>query len=60
MMGVTVGRAAALCIARDASPREIYTKHLAAAQQLWKMPGKSRFENLDELRNSLQNSTGSR
>ncbi len=58
MMGVTVGRAAALCVAQDATPREIYTKHLDAAKQLWKMPGKSRFENADELRKSLQKPAG--
>jgi hypothetical protein len=54
MMGVTIGRAAALCVAEDATPREIYSQHLDAAKKLWKLPGKSRFENADELRKSLE------
>jgi hypothetical protein len=58
MMGVTVGRAAALCVAQDATPREIYTQHLDAAKQLWKLPGNSRFENADELRKFVQKTPG--
>jgi hypothetical protein len=58
MMGVTIGRAAALCVAKDATPREIYSKHLDAAKTLWKMSGKSRFENADELRKSLTEPSG--
>jgi len=53
MMGVVVGRASALCIAEDCSPRDIYTKHLDKAKRLWKLPGARRFENLEELTNSL-------
>jgi len=53
MMGVTVGRAAALATARDCSPREIYTKHLEEAKTLWRKPGDTRFDNTDELRKSL-------
>ncbi len=53
MMGVTVGRAAALAVVRDCGPREIYTKHLADVKTLWKMSGNTRFENLDALKASF-------
>ena len=53
MMGVTVGRAAALATARDCMPRDIYTKHLDEVKTLWKKPGTERVENIDELRKSL-------
>jgi hypothetical protein len=54
MMGVTVGRAAALATAKDCMPRDIYTKHLNDAKALWKKPGKERVESIDELRKSLE------
>ncbi len=54
MMGVTVGRAAALCVATGSTPREIYSKHLDDAKALWSMPGDRRFETTDELRKSLE------
>jgi hypothetical protein len=50
MMGVTVGRAAALATARDCSPREVYSKYLDEAKTLWRMPGAQRYQSLDELR----------
>jgi hypothetical protein len=53
MMGVTVGRAAALATARDCSPREVYSKHLDDAKMLWRMPGAQRYPSLDELRAAL-------
>ena len=53
MMGVTVGKAAALATAKDCSPREIYSKHLDEAKTLWKMSGEQRFENLKEMEKSL-------
>lgn len=53
MMGVTVGRAAALATARDCSPRDIFTHHLDAAKSLWRMPGNQRYDTIDELRNAL-------
>jgi hypothetical protein len=53
MMGVTVGRAAALCVAKDCSPREVYTSHLDSAKSLWRLPGNQRFDSIDELRNTL-------
>ncbi|MBK1828301.1 FAD-dependent oxidoreductase [Haloferula rosea] len=54
MMGVVVGRAAALATVHDCTPRDIYQKHLDEVKQLWLLPGKHRFESLDELRDSLQ------
>jgi len=54
MMGVTVGRAAALATAMECSPRDIYNKHLDEAKSLWRMPGATRFENLNELQKSLK------
>jgi hypothetical protein len=53
MMGVTIGRAAALATARDCMPRDIYTQHLDEAKKLWKMPGSERIESVDALRKSL-------
>jgi hypothetical protein len=53
MMGVAVGRAAALATVRDCSPREIYSKYLDDAKSLWRMPGGQRYNTLDELRNAL-------
>jgi hypothetical protein len=53
MMGVCVGRSAALCRVHNCKPRDIYEKHLDQAKKLWKLPGKQRFESLDELKQSL-------
>jgi len=53
MMGVTVGRAAALASIRDCSPRDVFTNHLDEAKTLWRMPGSQRFNTLDELRAAL-------
>jgi hypothetical protein len=53
MMGVCVGRSAALCRVHNCSPRDIYAKHLDQAKQLWKLPGKQRYESLTELQKSL-------
>ena len=53
MMGVTVGRAAALATMRDCMPRDVYAKHLDEAKTLWRLPGDKRFANLDELEKSL-------
>jgi hypothetical protein len=57
MMGVTVGRAAALATVRDCSPREVYSKHLDEAKSLWRMPGSQRYSSLDELRDALGSQT---
>jgi hypothetical protein len=53
MMGVTVGRAAALCRLHDCLPREVYEKHLGAAKALWRMPGETRFASAAALRKAL-------
>jgi hypothetical protein len=53
MMGVAVGRAAALCLAKDCTPREVYEKHLEVAKSLWRMPGVKRFDGIDELREEI-------
>jgi hypothetical protein len=53
MMGVTIGRAAALAAIHDCTPRDIYEKHLDEVKTLWRMKGTDRFENLDELEKSL-------
>ena len=53
MMGVTVGRAAALASMHDCTPRDIYEKHLDQIKTLWRMPGNQRFNTLNELRDAL-------
>jgi hypothetical protein len=53
MMGVTIGRAAALATVKDCTPRDIYKDHLDTVKTLWRLPGATRFENLDELKKSL-------
>jgi len=60
MMGVAVGRAAALCIARDATPREIYTNHLQEAKTLWRLPGNERFDDIDALQRFLSGAAATR
>jgi len=42
MMGEVVGKAAAVCIQHNATPRELYTQHLSALQSLLKKPGATR------------------
>lgn len=59
MMGVTIGRAAALATIRDTTPRGIYEKHLDEVKTLWRLPGNQRFETLDELKGFLDGQTGS-
>lgn len=54
MMGVAVGRAAALCIAEDCEPKDVYHKHLDAAKNLWRQPGDTRFNSPDELREFIE------
>jgi hypothetical protein len=57
MMGVTVGRAAALATIHDCTPRDIYEKHLDEVKTLWKLKGTDRFETLAELEKSLDGNT---
>ena len=54
MMGVTVGRAAALCIAEDCLPKDVYHKYLTEAKNLWRQPGDKRFTSTDELRDFIE------
>ena len=42
MMGEVVGKAASICIKHNASPREVYTKHLKELQLLLNKPGLAR------------------
>lgn len=53
MMGVCVGRSAALCRVHNCQPRDIYAQHLDQAKHLWKLPGKERFDSLEALKKSL-------
>jgi hypothetical protein len=53
MMGVVVGRAAALATIHNCSPRDIYENHLDEVKRLWRMEGGRRFENLDALKTHL-------
>jgi hypothetical protein len=53
MMGVCVGRSAALCLVHQCRPRDIYAKHLDQAKSLWKLPGEQRYASLKELNESL-------
>lgn len=59
MMGVAVGRAAAICKVHGCSPREVYKDHLDEVKILWRMPGQKRFSSTDELRQSLEAATAS-
>jgi hypothetical protein len=59
MMGVVIGRASALATIHNCTPRDIYAKHLDQVKSLWKLPGDKRFENLDELKKSLDDKTDS-
>jgi len=42
MMGEVVGKAAAVCVKKGASPRQVYTDHLKALQSLLSKPGSDR------------------
>ncbi len=53
MMGVAVGRAAAICKLHDCKPRDVYEDHLDEVKTLWRTPGQTRFETIDELRKSI-------
>jgi len=59
MMGVTVGRAAALCVVHDCKPRDIFGYHLDEAKTVWRMPGSQRFNDTDELRKALASTPAS-
>jgi len=42
MMGEVVGKAAAICIKDNASPREVYEKHLPKLKAMMQQPGSTR------------------
>lgn len=46
MMGVVVGKAAAICAKRDVSPRDVYYQHLEELIELLRLPGNMRRESL--------------
>lgn len=48
MMGVVVGKAAAICAKRDTTPREVYYQHLDELVELMRLPGNVRRATLDE------------
>ena len=60
MMGVAVGRAAALCVAENCLPKDVYHQHLDAAKNLWRQPGDKRFTSPNELREFIKKSSGSK
>lgn len=60
MMGVAVGRAAAICKLHDCKPRAVYEDHLEAVKILWRTPGKQRFDSLDELRKATETAAKAR
>jgi hypothetical protein len=39
MMGEVVGKAASICVKKDATPRQVYEKHLPDLLALLKEPG---------------------
>jgi FAD dependent oxidoreductase len=43
MMGEIVGKAAAICVVRQTTPRGVYEKHFAALQEKMQQPGKFRI-----------------
>lgn len=53
MMGVAVGRAAAICKVRDCLPAAVYHEHLDEVKYLWRKPGQQRYASQDELRKVL-------
>jgi len=47
MMGVVVGRAAALATELDCTPRELYENHLDLLKASWRAPGATRFNSTE-------------
>lgn len=46
MMGEVVGKAASICVLKNATARDVYAKHLDELLELLKLPGKARRETL--------------
>lgn len=53
MMGVVVGKAAAICIAKDSSPRGVYEDYLPELKFLMQQPGANRYQSVEELNKAL-------
>ncbi len=47
MMGEVVGRAASICVAKNCSPRDVYTRYWSEMDQLLRLPGKARRDTVD-------------
>lgn len=48
MMGEVVGKATSLCVLNGCTPREVYSEHWDAMDELLKLPGKARRERVDD------------
>lgn len=48
MMGVVVGKAAAICAKHKVTPREVYYQHLDELVELMRLPGNMRRDTLDD------------
>lgn len=53
MMGVVVGKAAAICIAKDTTPRGVYESYLPELKFLMRQPGANRYEIVEDLKKAL-------
>ncbi|WP_377173769.1 FAD-dependent oxidoreductase [Roseibacillus ishigakijimensis] len=58
MMGVVVGKAAALCQVHDTLPRGVYENHLPELKFLMRQPGAHRYEKLSDLAADLEKADG--
>lgn len=48
MMGEVVGKAASICVLKEATPREVYTKHLGYLLDLLELPGKAHRKTVND------------
>ncbi|RMG32087.1 MAG: FAD-dependent oxidoreductase [Planctomycetota bacterium] len=48
MMGEVVGKAAAVCVAENCTPRDVYEKHWSKLDALMRLPGKARRATLND------------
>ncbi|WP_411845796.1 FAD-dependent oxidoreductase [Roseibacillus persicicus] len=54
MMGVVVGKAAAICTVKDSTPREVYEDYLPELKFLMLQPGDNRYPTIEELEKALE------
>ncbi|MGJ8724923.1 MAG: FAD-dependent oxidoreductase [Roseibacillus sp.] len=54
MMGVVVGKAAAICRVKDTDPRGVYEEYLPELKFMMRQPGETRYEDLDKLKVALE------